>query len=77
MPSKSKAQANLMAGIAHGWKPTGMKNPPSKAVAKEFNAADAKQHMNPLSGIALATNSKAKGYCDGGAVRGRTRGKIV
>jgi hypothetical protein len=33
-----------MAGIAHGWKPTGMKNPPSVKVAKEFNREDAKVH---------------------------------
>jgi hypothetical protein len=25
-----------MEGIAHGWRPTGMKNPPSKAVAEKF-----------------------------------------
>ena len=30
-----------MAGIAHGWKPSGMKSPPPVAVAKEFNKADA------------------------------------
>lgn len=41
MPSKSPAQARLMAMIAHGGKATG-KNAPSMAVAKEFNRADAK-----------------------------------
>ena len=40
MPDKSQAQRNLMAGILHGWRPTGMKNPPSKQVAREFISAD-------------------------------------
>ena len=40
MPSKTPAQARLMAGIAHGMKPRGGKGP-SVAVAKEFNKADA------------------------------------
>ena len=40
MPSKSPAQARLMAAIAHGWRPSGMKNPPPVSVAKEFNEAD-------------------------------------
>lgn len=40
MPSKSQAQHNLMAGIAHGWKPSGMKHPPSKKVARKFMKAD-------------------------------------
>ena len=40
MPSKSPAQARLMAAIAHGWKPDNMKNPPSRRVAREFNQAD-------------------------------------
>ena len=39
MPSKSPAQARLMAAVAHGWHPTGMKGPPV-SVAKEFNEAD-------------------------------------
>lgn len=40
MPSRSPSQARLMAGIAHGWKPTGMKSPPPVSVAREFNQAD-------------------------------------
>lgn len=40
MPSVSPAQAHLMAGIAHGWRPSGMANPPPVAVATEFNDAD-------------------------------------
>ena len=39
VPSKSPAQARLMAAVAHGWHPTGMKGPP-KDVAEEFNKAD-------------------------------------
>lgn len=39
MPSKSPAQARLMAAIAHGWHKPGGGGPPV-AVAKEFNEAD-------------------------------------
>lgn len=42
MPSATPAQARLMAMIAHGGTPTGMKSPPPMSVAKEFNKADAK-----------------------------------
>jgi hypothetical protein len=38
MPSKSPAQARLMAAVAHGWKPKGVDVPVK--VAKEFNRAD-------------------------------------
>ncbi len=38
MPYKSQAQANLMRGIAHGFKPDRLDNPPSRAVAKKFVA---------------------------------------
>jgi hypothetical protein len=45
MPSQSPAQHRLMEGIAHGWHPTGLKNPPPKKVAVEFaNADEAKAH---------------------------------
>jgi hypothetical protein len=40
MPSTTPKQARFMAGIAHGMRPYGGKGP-SKAVAKEFNKADA------------------------------------
>jgi hypothetical protein len=40
MPSKTEPQARLMAGIAHGWHPSGLKHAPSQAVATEFNQAD-------------------------------------
>ncbi len=36
MPYASESQRRLMEGIAHGWKPSGMKDPPSKAVARKF-----------------------------------------
>lgn len=38
MPSTSKAQAHLMAAVAHGWQPPGKHIPVS--VGKEFHAAD-------------------------------------
>ena len=41
MPSKSPAQARLMAAVAHGWKPpksSGISVPVK--VAKEYNKAD-------------------------------------
>ncbi len=44
MPSKSPAQARLMAAVAHGWKPDKVKGPPV-AVAKEFNQADQSKQM--------------------------------
>ena len=40
-PSKTPAQARLMAAVAHGWKPpksSGIKIP--RKVAREFNEAD-------------------------------------
>jgi len=66
MPSKSPAQARLMAGIAHGWKPSGMKGPPV-SVAKEFNQAD--------KGTGMIKGSKPQdaSYAAGGPVLGRTR----
>ena len=39
MPSKSPAQARLMAAVAHGWKKPGGGGPSAK-VAKEFNRED-------------------------------------
>lgn len=39
MPSKSAAQARLMAAVAHGWKKPGGGGPPV-SVAREFNEAD-------------------------------------
>ena len=39
MPSKSPKQARLMQAVSHGWHPTNFKGP-SKAVAKDFVAAD-------------------------------------
>lgn len=42
MPSKTPKQAKLMRAVAHGWKPSRMKSPPSRAVAREFVEADKK-----------------------------------
>ena len=39
MPSKTPAQARLMAAVAHGWRKPGGGGPPVE-VAKEFNEAD-------------------------------------
>ena len=39
MPSKSAAQARLMAAVAHGWRKPGGGGPPV-SVAKEFNRED-------------------------------------
>lgn len=47
MPSKSAAQARLMAAVAHGWKKPGGNAPPV-SVAREFNAADKGKHMASL-----------------------------
>lgn len=41
MPSTSKAQAHLMAAVAHGWEPPGKKRIP-KSVGQEFHNADKK-----------------------------------
>ena len=38
MPSTSRAQAHLMAAVAHGWQPPG--HHIDVGVAKEFHAAD-------------------------------------
>lgn len=42
MPSKTPKQAKFMRAVAHGWKPSRMKSPPSRAVAREFVEADRK-----------------------------------
>ena len=52
MPSKSPAQARLMAAVAHGWQPpasSGIKVPVS--VAKEFNKADAARSAATVSAL--------------------------
>ena len=40
MPSTSKAQAHLMAAVAHGWKKPG--KPIPQSVGEDFHAADKK-----------------------------------
>ena len=42
MPSKTPKQAKFMRAVAHGWTPSRMKSPPSRAVAREFVEADKK-----------------------------------
>ena len=42
MPSKTPKQAKFMRAVAHGWTPSRMKSPPSRAVAQEFVEADKK-----------------------------------
>ena len=42
MPSKTPKQAKFMRAIAHGWTPSRMNSPPSRAVAQEFVDADRK-----------------------------------
>lgn len=54
MPSSSPAQRRLMQGIANGWRPKRMKNPPSVAVAEEFVAADKKRRPKAGKGIGAA-----------------------
>jgi len=58
MPSKSPAQARLMAAVAHGWKPPGGGGPPV-SVAREFNQAD-KGTKRLSKGMAMARALKRK-----------------
>jgi hypothetical protein len=67
MPSTSKAQARLMAAVAHGWHKPGGGGPPV-SVAKDFNQADKGRHMSYAKGGDIA-NVK---YAKGGSVLGRT-----
>lgn len=55
MPSESRPQHNLMEGIEHGWKPSGMpgKKLPPVSVARDFVAADKasgkfRKHVGPI-----------------------------
>jgi hypothetical protein len=57
MPSKSQAQAHMMAGVAHGWKPDGMDAPPVE-VAQEFNQADKGKNLKRLPAHATAAALK-------------------
>jgi len=58
MPSKSPAQARLMAAVAHGWKPKGKKPPVPVAVAEEFNREDA---GGGLLGMAMRKRKAKRG----------------
>ncbi len=79
MPSTTAKQAHLMAAVAHGWHPTGMKGPPV-SVAKEFHAADKKKgkfehprghggKMEKLRGSAK-TSAEKKGHSFGNRKHG-------
>lgn len=62
MPSKSKAQAKFMRGIAHGMKPRGGGGP-SQAQAKEFVRADQARGVGQLPARKVAgaiMNNKPK-----------------
>lgn len=56
MPSQSPAQARLMQAVAHGWKKPGGGGP-SKAVAREFVAAD-RGKMERLKGRAKTSSER-------------------
>lgn len=55
MPSKSKAQKNLMAACAHG---ANYEKCPPMAVAKKFNKADEAAHMKMLREQGLHKDKK-------------------
>ena len=59
MPYASKSQEHLMEGIAHGWKPTDMKHPPSKAVADKFHSEDKAARKKRMMVAALRRQQKA------------------
>jgi len=42
-----------MEGIRHGWHPTGMKHPPSKAVADKFHSEDKAMRKRKMMAAAL------------------------
>lgn len=60
MSSSTESQARLMAGIAHGWHPTGLKHAPTQAVAHDFNQAD--------KGSALLSHAMQHRHAAGGAI---------
>lgn len=66
MPSKTPAQARLMAAVAHGWHKPGGDGPPV-SVAKEFNQADKGTGV-----MSKSSGSKTMRYARGGAVIGKT-----
>ena len=66
MPSKSPAQARLMAAVAHGWHKPGGGGPPV-SVTKEFNSAD------KGSGMIKGMKPMDMKYAEGGPVLGHTR----
>lgn len=54
MPSVTPKQAKFMRAIAHGWKPSRMKSPPSRKVAREFMKEDQKRKNYQYGGLAAA-----------------------
>ena len=60
MPSKSPAQARLMAAVAHGWKPDRVHVP--LAVAQEFVAADRRKSGKLESHQKHKGKERRKGY---------------
>ena len=73
MPSKTPKQARFMRAIAHGWKPSRMKNPPSQAVAREFMKADQRKGMwegglAPMSDIIQRGMAPGLRFQEGGPV---------
>lgn len=82
MPSTSEPQARLMAAIAHGWHPSGLKHAPSRAVATEFNQADkgsrllsdAMKHRHATGGLAMFNQNP--NYLSALAMRGGLQGSM-
>jgi len=66
MPTVSESQRRLMQGIKHGWKPTRMKNPPSRAVAREFVEEDMYDEEYQQGGLAQAQIPRRAGGFPGG-----------
>jgi len=66
MPSVSKKQARFMKAISHGWKPSRMKNPPSRKVAREFVEADMYNEEYQQGGLAQAVPPRRAGGFPGG-----------
>lgn len=71
MPSKTPKQAKFMRAIAHGWTPSRMKSPPSRAVAQEFVEADKKYSGGFAENRYSRGGLAAMGQVDSGSERQR------
>ena len=71
MPSKTPKQAKFMRAIAHGWTPSRMKSPPSRAVAQEFVDADRKYSGGFAENRYAKGGLSAMGEVDAGSERQR------